>query len=510
MIKSFSSGRSGQAIVIGGDCDGLAAAFYLARNGFRVVLLEAAEKLGGALATEWLARDFRISRTTPALHLFPKGLEREMKLAKHGLRYASRNIGTTALGENGRHMPLSTSRNDISAMSAQSEHDAKAFADLLCLLKGASGARTSFSGRVRSGYAGLLSRIFFLKSALFGGPSFEDLARVMPASIGDLLNERLETPYLKGALALDSLLGSSEGPFDPLTASRQILRPFYDRFSLPREGMGALISAMEEAARSTGVEITTSTEVSRILTEQGAVAGVELKSGEILPAQVIYASGTANIGIVDMLSAEQIDFRRGRSIRQPDRRLMTAKLNLALSGMPQVAGLARERHGDRLLIAPSLESLDLAYIAAKRGTVAEHVPLEVLIPSFHDSSLAPSGRHVMSVVMQYVPSDLDDRDRLTARVITTLASYIPDLKSMIIGGELLMPKDMDELYKLRGSDWYGWRMSPGRHLNHIVSPARNEARTPIRGFYAMAESDAKLGEAGSISARTIIADRRGS
>ena len=166
----------------------------------------------------------------------------------------------------------------------------------------------------------------------------------------------------------------------------------------------------------------------------------------------------------------------------------TAKLNLSLDGLPTIQGLAPQEYGARILVAPSLVALDDAYTAFKHGGIASDIPMEVTMPSVIDAPLVPSGQHVMSIVMQYVPYEIkggweQGRDRLVDRAIETLSAYAPDLRQRIVAGELMLPQDIENKFGLVNGGWYHGDMRLDQILSFRPAPALARYATPVKGLY---------------------------
>jgi phytoene dehydrogenase-like protein len=483
------------AIVIGGGHNGLVAAAYLARGGKRVVLLEASDRLGGALATGEISPDYRVSTTAHLVAALPRRIEKDLKLAKHGLRFAARSMPTIALSRDKKHVLLSTRRKDLAALRHWNAKDAEAYVALAARLN--SYAETiaplvEGAAPLPGGDAQSIFRRLFWRAQWLGPEALEALLQELPGSIGDLVDGIFETEALKAAIAFEAIVGSPDNPFDPGTAFRLVYRKAMRLEaagnSIPEGGMGALVEALARAAESAGAVLRTSSPVACVLVERGTVRGVELATGEVIEASTVLSAADPRLTMLDLVGAEHLDAGLARRLSRIGTGGATAKLNLALDGLPNFHGLAPAEYGARLLVVPSLAELSDAQIRFKRGEIAHEPIMEITVPSAVDATLAPQGQHVMSILVQYVPHEgeggsLAQRDRLPSRVVDTLSLYAPDLKHRIVAGELLLPADIAARFGLADGDWYHGAMRPDQLLMFRPTPELAGMKTPLRGLY---------------------------
>lgn len=518
--------RSFDAIVIGGGHNGLVAACYLAKAGKRVVLIEASDHLGGALVTGEISPDYMISTAAHLVEAMPRRIEKELKLARNGLRFAARNVPAIALSRNKRHLTLSTRRRDLAALGQWNAHDAAALVEFLARLKSHATALRPFllgapplSGGPSSEAATAFRKLVW-RARRLGQPSFEDLLHALPASIGDIVDEAFEMPLLRAAFAFEALRGTAEGPYSPGTAFNLIYRRALQLetkgASLPRGGMGALIEALRRSAESFGVAIKTGAAVKRIIVESGVATGVETVTGDFLRAPMTLSSVDPRATMLDLVGPACLDAGLAARLAQTSRRGATAKLNLALEGLPSIAGLSPEEYGSRLLVVPPLNEFDQAFAAFKRGELSDEFAMEVTIPSVVDAALAPAGHHVMSILIQHVPYDVaggwaGQRDRLLNRVIETLSRYAPDIRARIIAGEMLLPSDIEAKFGLAGGEWHCGEMRPDQLLMFRPAPELAQYRTPLQGLYLCGAGNHPggiSGLAGQLAAKVALSEGR--
>jgi phytoene dehydrogenase-like protein len=490
------AGARYDTIVVGGGHNGLVCATYLARSGRRVLVLEAAAQVGGAATTREFAPGFRVSACAHLLHLMPPGLARELALERHGLTFAAVDLPSTALGREGAHLPLATEAPG--ALRAHSAAEAAAYTEWRALLARLSAALHPVldatpprlgtdAWRDRSALLGLAWRLRRL-----GRRDLRELLRIGGMCVHDVLEERFQLPLLKGALALDAVLGTNYGPRSPGTVLSLLYRVAAGqgegRFLQPRGGLGALSEALARAATSAGAEIRTASAVERILVRDDRAAGVQLTSGETISAETIVSSADPKTTFLGLLGCEHLDAGFVRRVSQLRSRGLTAKLHLALARIPEFPGLAPEALRGRLLIAPSSDYIEQAYNHAKYNEFSESPVLEVTLPSLADESLAPPGRHVLSAVVQYAPYALaggwmGQRQRFTERLIETLAGYAPALRDSIVASELLTPADIEREFRINGGHWHHAELALDQFFLLRPVPGATQYRAPVPGLF---------------------------
>ena len=485
------------AIVVGGGHNGLVAAARLAAEGQRVLVAEAGPRAGGAAVTSEITPGYNVSAVAHLLEGFPRHIERRLKLAKHGLRYAARHVPTVALDRDGGHLLLPRTRKEFAGFREALPKDAEAYreyvarsralAELVAPLLGERPPLLSDSDEFRK-----FLRRFVWRASLKGGNAVRSLARILPEAIGDRLDAEFESPLLKGALAFDATLGGAEGPYAPGTSfravTREAMRMRGQGAMLPAGGMGALADALVAAIASSGGEVRVDAPVARVLVEEGRVAGVALADGVEIRAALVLSALSPRATMLDLVGARHVETDDIRELRHATPRGTAAKINFALDELPQFTGLAPELHAARLVVAPSVEELDEAASAARSGELSLEPAMEVLLPSVSDPSLAPEGRHVMSVVVHNVPHDLRDgwdahREALVQRVVRTLDAYAPGATDAMIAGEILTPLDIESKYGLAGGDWHQGDIRLDRLLAFRPAYPYGRYETPLPGLW---------------------------
>jgi phytoene dehydrogenase-like protein len=516
-----SAGSRYDSVVVGAGHNGLTCAAYLARGGRKVLVLEAAERLGGAAVTREFAPGFKVSAGAHILHLMPPSLVRELGLLDQGLTLAAANLPTVALDTQGGH--LSFAPDETSQVARASAADATALTEWRRLLKRVAHALHPVLSEAppRLGTDAWRDRATLLgigwRIRCLGRQDMRELLRIGGMCVYDLLEDRFTLPLLKGALALDAVLGTNYGPRSPGTVLSLLYRVAAsqgaDALTLPQGGLGAVSEALARVARAGGAEIRTNAVVERILVREDRAVGVVLASGEEITAANVISSADPKTTFLRLLGAEHLDAGFVRRVAQLRTRGLTAKLHLALDRLPAFPGLAPEALRSRLVVAPSSDYIERAYNHAKYDETSAAPVLEVTIPTLVDPALAPPGKHVMSIVVQYAPYSVKagwdvERSGFTKRIIGTLAAYAPQLPEAISAQELLAPPDIEREFRISGGHWHHAELALDQLLMVRPVPGAAQYETPLPGLYLCGAGShpggGVMGLAGRNAARQVI------
>ncbi len=512
-------------IVIGAGHNGLVCANYLARAGRKVLVLESAPQAGGAAVTREFAPGFRVSAVAHLLHLLDPGVERELGLVRHGLAYAKTGLRTVALSPDQPSLVLSdgevqggeVAAADRTALRAHAARMRK-FARVIARQHGRVPPRLRF----QSWRDALPAAAVALDIRLLGRRDMQEFLRVATMNIFDVLEEQFENPQLKGALALDGVLGTRLGPRSGNSVYAALYRQSGSAngragaLALPRGGMGAVTDALSAGARAAGVKLRLGTRVDEITVSNGRATGVRLQSGEVLSADAVVSNADPKTTLLRLLGARHLEAEFARSVHHLRATGTAAKLHLALSAVPRFQGVAADQLGERLLIAPDLDYIERAFNPAKYGEYSPQPVMEITLPTLHDASLASPGAHVLSAVVQYAPHDLkggwaDAKARFQAVCMDVLEQHAPGIGALVRHAELLTPADIDQQFGITGGHWHHGELALDQFM--MLRPVAGAAQyaTPVAGLYLCGAGchpgGGVMGSAGRNAARVILGGR---
>ena len=503
------------AIVVGAGHNGLVCSALLARAGMNVLVLEANAQVGGAAVTREFAAGYSSSACAHLLYQLQPEVRKELKLSP---QLATEDMTTIALAEDGQHLRITAD-----SVEGASEEDAEQyrrfrkrmtrFADLLRTYLNKPPPRLG-TKNFRDLLA--LAQLGFDIRRL-GREEMREFLRLIGMNMHDEVNERFESPLLRGAISLDSVLGTHLGPRSPNTIMTYLYRQAGDhgRVAVPQGGMGSISEELAQAARTAGATIRTSLPVRRIVVDNGRVTGVETESGEVFSSYTVISNADPKSTVMKLLGARHVETGFGRRIHHLRARGNAAKLHLALDGLPTIDGLTKKDFGERIVIAGDEHYVERAFNPAKYGECSTEPVVEMTFPSFRDESMAPAGKHVLSAVVQYAPYELkagwDDaaREAFRQTVIRTIARYAPDIEQRISASELLTPADIEREFHITGGHWHHAELTLDQFL--FVRPVNGAAQyaMPVDGLFLCGAGShpggGVSGAAGRNAARTILA-----
>jgi phytoene dehydrogenase-like protein len=492
-----------QAVIIGGGHNGLVAAFYLARAGLRPLVLERRPFVGGACNTEEFAPGFRASTGAYVLSMLREQIWRDMRLARRGLVVdpagPSLNLfadGTTFMLDD----DVGTTQDEIRRFS---KADAAVFPEFESELAGlAEAIRPMFDWTPPN--PGLASPRDLPRLLHLGTRAVRYRRRLLGAgylfstSVTQYLDEWFESDVLKAALGWHAINDSVAGPSTPGTAyvllhdhAAEEAGGGVRSWGFVRGGMGVVTGLMADAAREAGAEIRTDADVESVLVEGGRAVGVRLAGGEEVRAESVLSNADPKRTFLGLCDAADLPARFLGAIRAYRCEGASLKLNLALSGLPALAGRRApgDEHRGLIQVTLPLAEMDRQQDDARRGIPAIDPHLEVCFPTVHDPSLAPEGGHVVTVGARSQPYTLAGegwdvmRNRAADRVVEQLGRFFPDLPGMVVGREALSPLDLERRLALTGGHHLHGDMLPDQLF--LLRPVRGAAgyRAPIRGLY---------------------------
>lgn len=523
------------SIIIGAGLNGLTAAAYLAKAGQKVLVVERREIAGGSAVTEEVFPGFKFETVRHSPGWINPHIVRDLGLEKHGLALSDPLALVFAPLPDGSHLLL---RDDVQQTADSirrfSPADAEKWPDFCRLVARLSGFLADLYTTVmpatvelRPGELWPLAQLG-LNLRRMGPDDMLAFVRALPMSVAEWLNDWFELDALKGVLAASGIAYLMQGPMATGTAlnflHHNLGNPPGAIRAMPRVrgGVGGLGAALMRAAQQFGVHIRMASEVAEIIVEAGRAAGVRLLSGSEFRATRILSSADPTTTFLRLMDPIHLDVEFIRQVQCIKYRGAFAKINLGLSDLPHFTALKGDR-GDLsgvISISPSIEYLEHAYDDAKYGGISKHPCLEAVIPTLLDPTLAPSGKHVMSVHVQYVPYHLTARggwsdkarEKLADAVTDLLAEYAPNMKNIVIRRQVLAPPDLERQYLLPEGNCNHGELMLDQMLFMRPLPGYADYSTPLDGLYLCGSSThpggGVAGGCGYNAARRLLRDSR--
>ncbi len=498
------------AIVVGGGHNGLVAAAYLARNGANTVVLESRHKTGGAATTEspWPdAPEFKVTRLSYVMSLLPPTIMRELQLERHGYKVHPMGPYYQAFADGGSIKILADdAKRNHEEISKWSKKDADAMVKWDAWMGGLADVLGPLLLTVppKLGSKRPADLVDTLRLAWrhrgVDVRTIGDVTRLMGMSIADLLDDWFESPQVKGAMAVNGVIGTWAGPCEPGTAYVMAHHSIGDigdghlgNWGFPEGGMGGVATAIENSARSFGAEIRLNAPVSRLLVENGRVQGAVLANGDELRAPVVVSSLHPRTAFLDHVGRANLPSDFVRDIETWKTRSGVVKINLALAELPDFIAdpgtSLQEHHTGSVEMAPSVEYMEQAFQDARNGKAAVRPFSDGVIPSTFDRSLCPEGTHIMSLFTQWVPETWSEEphaeeiEAYADRMIDCYNELAPNFKSSILHRDVVSPYEMEQEYGLVGGNIFHGELSIEQLFHMRPAPGYADYRTPVKGLY---------------------------
>ncbi len=493
------------AIVIGAGHNGLVTAAYLAKGGLKTLVLERRELVGGATVTEEIFPGFNVDTGAHRIGTIHPSVMKELGLAAHGLELVESDPSVFSPLPDGRNLTLwRDTQRTIESIREFSKTDADRWVSFTQLVAKATGVleaayRATPPDLVDGGVRDLWTMVRLGgKLRRLGRKDMTEVMRILPMSAKELLDDWFETDVVKGTLAAAAITGVFQGPMAAGTAYTFL----HQHVGTPngtmrptvrvRGGMGNLAGALAAAATQHGVEVRTNASVEHVIVENGRAMGVVLTNGDEIRAKTVVSSADPRRTFSRLVHPSHLTSEFTRKIQNIKLKGICAKVHLALSELPRFSGATGNGSylNGTISISPSLPYLERAFDDAKYGSVSSRPYLEAVIPSVTDPSVAPPGKHLMSVLMQYAPYHLKEgqwdaakRDALGHAVIKTLAIYAPNIESAILHRHVLSPLDLEETFGLTEGNIYHGELTMDQAFFMRPVPECARYRTPIEGLY---------------------------
>ncbi|UZK66118.1 phytoene desaturase family protein [Sphingomonas sp. M1-B02] len=520
------------ALIIGGGHNGLVCAFYLARAGLKVRILERRHIVGGAAVTELFHPGFRNSTASYTVSLLRPKIIADMKLHDRGLRIVERPISNFLPFERD-YLKLGGGTARTQAEFARfSKKDAEAFPAYEAALERVAQVLRDLALKTPPNAGGGIGAL--LAAATQGRrlagmalPAQQDLLDLFVKSARDFLDGWFESDAVKSAFGFDAVVGNYAGVSTPGSAYVLLHHVFGEvngkkgGWGHAIGGMGAITQAMAEACAEVGVEISLEAPVAEVLVDGGKATGVRLASGEEIAAPIVAANVGPLLLYDQLVRPSDLDANFKRRIAGFKAGSGSFRMNLALSELPDftvLPGKDEEHHRAGIIIAPGLDYMDRAYDDARAHGWSRDPIVEITLPSTVDNSLAPPGAHVASLFCQQFAPVLpegrswdDEREAAADRIIDTVTAHAPNFKASIIARQIHSPLDLERKFGLIGGDIFHGRMSLDQLWAARPVLGHADYRAPIRGLYMCGAGThpggGVTGAPGHNAAREILRDR---
>jgi phytoene dehydrogenase-like protein len=522
-------------IIVGAGHNGLVTAAYLARAGLRVLVLERRDVVGGACVTEELWPGFKVSTAAYVNSLLRPEIIRDLQLARHGFELLPRSPSSFTPFPDGRFLLMGPDKALTHQQVAKfSARDAEALPRYETMLERVADFIEptlletppdpwSLRPRNLARLAGLGWR--FLRLGRDGPRAIE----ILTGAARPILDRWFESEELKIALATDAIIGAMASPSMPGTAYVLFHHVMGEcngvrgMWGYVRGGMGGITQALASAARASGAEIRLESPVAKILTRRHRVTGVALADGAAFHARKVASNADAHVTFLDLLEEGELPAEFVAAVRNLDYSSASLKINVALSELPDFtavrgSGLPPNDHlRGTIHVAPTLDYMERAYDDAKYGRPSADPILECTIPSVVDTTVAPPGRHVMSLFVQYAPYQLRNggwdvvKEQFADRCFDILTDYAPNFKRAVIARQVLSPLDLERRFGLTGGNIFQGAMTLSQLFFLRPLPGYADYRSPIKGLYlcgsATHPGGGVMGACGYNAAREILKDR---
>ncbi|MGB2624092.1 MAG: NAD(P)/FAD-dependent oxidoreductase [Candidatus Acidiferrum sp.] len=550
--------------IIGGGHNALITAFYLAKGGFKPIVLERREIVGGGAITEEFHPGFHVSTLAHTVGPLTAAVARDLQLEKFGCEILQPNPRMFAPRPDGESLLFyDTAAKTAGGIARLSPKDAAKYTQFATSLEQMSTFFAQLCSITPPAIDSPSPEDFWnlfktgRGARSLGKRGIFDLLRWGPMAVADFVSEFFETELLRAAIAARGIFGTALGPWSAGSTAVLLLRAAADSnpvgpAAFPRGGLGSLTRALAESAKRAGAEIRTNAEVQHILVKNGAVSGLVLTDGEEIKIEAVISGVDPKRTFFHLLDPTQLDPTFALRIRNIRANGTVAKVNLALDGLPAFSALEHSENAlkalsGRIHIGPEIDYLERAFDASKYGEFSPAPYLDVTIPTILDPALAPDGKHVLSAYVQFAPFKLAAapapaasekparssnaeksatiaptqksetnwgarRRDLGETVVKTLAEYAPNLPSLVEHMQVITPHDLETVYNFTGGHIFHGELALDQLFT--MRPVLDWARykTPIRGLYLCGSGthpgNGLTGSSGANAAREIIRDLR--
>ena len=522
------------AVIIGAGHNGLVTAAYLARAGRKVLVLERRDVIGGCVVTEELWPGFKVSTASYVNSLFRPEIIRDLELKRHGFAMLPRSPSSFTPLPDGRFLLMGPDKEMTHReVSKFSRKDADSLPKFEAMLERVASFLEPMLVRTpASPWSSAPQDLVQLAKMAWSfrklGKDGQAAIEILTGAASPILDRWFESEEVKTTISTDAIIGAFATPSMPGTAYVLFHHVMGECdgvrgvWGYVRGGMGALSNAIASAAKERGAEIKVNAPVSRILVKDGRATGVVLANGDEVHANRIVSCVDAHVTFLRLVDRKDLPGDFVESVKHLDYSSASCKINLALSEVPNFtclpgSGVGPQHHGT-IHISPNRTYIEKAFDCAKYGYISESPVIEATIPSSLDDSVAPKGRHVMSMFTQYFPYKLaqdagtleENKKRYAERCIDIMTEYAPNFRESVLNYQVLAPADLESIFGLTGGNIMQGVMSLSSLSFMRPLPGYADYRTPIKGLYlcgaATHPGGGVMGACGYNAAREILKD----
>ncbi len=531
MAKSAIKSSTYDAIIVGAGHNGLVTACYLAKAGWKVLVLERRYIVGGACVSEETFPGFKVSTAAYVNSLFRPEIIRDLRLYDYGFELLERNPSSFTPFLDGRYLMLGPDhQRNLAEIGKFSRRDAEAYPAYQAMLERVASVIEPTliqtpPNLARPGVSDLLKLAPLGRSLQRLGPAaMGEAIEVLTGAARPILDRWFESEELKGTLATDAIIGAFASPSMPGTAYvlfHHVMGETNGKrgvWAYVRGGMGGLTQALAAAARDLGADVRTDAEVVRINVRNGAVRGVTLANGDEFFAPRVASNVDCNVTFTRLLDPDAVPPDFLDAVRRIDYSSASLKINVALSALPNFTACpgseASPHHRGTIHLVPDQDYIERAYDDAKYGLPSQDPVVEMCLPSAVDPSVAPPGKHLASLFVQYAPYKLaqgtweQHKEAFADRCFAIIEQYAPGFCASVIDRQVLSPSDLERTFNLTGGNIFQGAMALHQLFMFRPVPGFAGYRTPVRGLYlcgaAAHPGGGVMGAAGWNAAREML------
>jgi phytoene dehydrogenase-like protein len=511
------------AIIIGAGHNGLITAGYLARAGKKVLVVEARSVVGGACTSEQLIPDSTWSSCAFIASLLRPEIIAELELERYGLQMYQTEANEVSIFPDGSHLFMWKEMDrTLKEIAKFSKADAKSFLEFGLRLKKFASILTPFL----LSPAPSRSEVVAAFEAAGADDLFNELVLL---STKDLLDRYFDSEHIKGLFTFFGMISIWGGPSTPGTGyvyGHHAVGEFkgtLGQWGFVKGGMGGITQALARSAEAHGAEIRLEAPVRQVLTRGGTARGVVLENGETISARTVISNADPQRSMLTLLPAGTLDKKLTAKLQNYDARGSMARIHLLIDELPDYIGfppgVEGPQHQAQAILGASIENFETAWEAERRGEIPDDFVIEAVIQSTHDKTLAPPGKHTMTLGVQQLPFELAGtdwdtiRDEWADRVLEVLFRYAPNLREHILERVIITPKDLERDYGLTGGNIFHGAMFFDQLFSCRPTPELADYRTPVSGYYLCGSGThpggGVMGASGHNAAKVVIADLDG-